>query len=422
MTLPPGVGRRDFSAALRAFASAVGTEWVFSDAEDVSLYRDAYSPFWDENDERVASAAVAPHSLEQVQEVVRIANRYRIPLYAISTGKNLAYGGSAPVLSGSVVLDLKRMNRVLEVNEQNAYALVEPGVSYFDLYRHIQDRGLKLMLDVPTPGWGSLVGNALDHGVGMTPLRDHFGAQCGMEVVLADGSVLRTGMGALPGAKTWSQYKYGIGPYADGLFSQSNFGIVTKMGFWLLPEPEVVRALRVSAPRHDDVIPMVAILANLVYSGVIDSQFLLDSPVLNGPRDEEFEALAASEGGGDAAQMGSISHERTTAVSGRRASLSTAPNPSSMRAGSTSCERYSSIPGIQFADGPTYRFPMSAETRERARDKAMLGIPSLANFGERTMTRYGIADGHIDFAVVVPMTGQDVLEALKVIGRALAAG
>ena len=60
-----------------------------------------------------------------------------IPLYAISTGRNLAYGGSAPVYSGSVVLDLKRMNRVLEVNERNAYALVEPGVSYFDLYEHI---------------------------------------------------------------------------------------------------------------------------------------------------------------------------------------------------------------------------------------------------------------------------------------------
>ena len=199
MTLPPGVGRRDFSAALRAFASAVGTEWVFSDAEDVSSTATPIPRFGTRTKSVSHRRPSRRHSLEQVQEVVRIANRYRIPLYAISTGKNLAYGGSAPVLSGSVVLDLKRMNRVLEVNEQNAYALVEPGVSYFDLYRHIQDRGFKLMLDVPTPGWGSLVGNALDHGVGMTPLRDHFGAQCGMEVVLADGSVLRTGMGATSG-------------------------------------------------------------------------------------------------------------------------------------------------------------------------------------------------------------------------------
>ena len=101
-----------------------------------------------------------------MQAVVKIANRYKIPIYPISTGRNLGYGGSAPVLSGSVVLDLKRMNRILEVNERNAYALVEPGVSYFDLYRYIQEMGLKLWLDVPDPGWGSLVGNSLDHGAG----------------------------------------------------------------------------------------------------------------------------------------------------------------------------------------------------------------------------------------------------------------
>jgi hypothetical protein len=237
------VGQREFSTAIRQFEEAVGKEWVFTSDEDLALYRDAYSPFWGEEQERIASAAVAPDTVAQVQQVVRTANRYRIPLYTISTGRNLAYGGSAPALSGSVVLDLKRMNRVVEVSEQNAYALVEPGVSYFDLYRYIQERGLKLMIDVPTPGWGSPLGNALDHGGGVTPMRDHFSTQCGMEVVLANGEVLRTGMGALPGAETWQQYKFGIGPYVDGIFSQSNFGVVTKMGLWLLPEPEVVRAL-----------------------------------------------------------------------------------------------------------------------------------------------------------------------------------
>jgi 4-cresol dehydrogenase (hydroxylating) len=68
-------------------------------------------------DERLASAAVAPSTTEQVQAIVRIASQYRIPLYAISTGKNLGYGGSAPVLSGSVVLDLKRMNKIIEIDD-----------------------------------------------------------------------------------------------------------------------------------------------------------------------------------------------------------------------------------------------------------------------------------------------------------------
>ena len=135
---PSGLGERDFKTALRRIADVVGDQWVFSSDEDVALYRDAYSPLWGEKEERVASAAVAPISVEQIQAIVAIANDYRLPLYPISTGRNLTYGGSAPVYSGSVVLDLKRMNRILDVNERDKTCLVEPGVSYYDMYRHLR--------------------------------------------------------------------------------------------------------------------------------------------------------------------------------------------------------------------------------------------------------------------------------------------
>src|SRR5580658_3613806 len=212
--LPPGVNRKDFQDAIAQFQAAIGKEWVFTSDEDVDLYRDSYSPFWHEAEEPIPSAAVAPDGVEQVQAVVKIANTHKIPLWTISTGKNLGYGGAAPLLGGSVMLDLKRMDRILEVNEKNHYALVEPGVSYFDLYRYIQDRGLKVWIDVPDPGWGSPVGNALDHGVGYTasPFRDHFGSHCGMEGVTPTGEIIRTGMGALPNADSWQDYRYGVGP------------------------------------------------------------------------------------------------------------------------------------------------------------------------------------------------------------------
>ena len=197
MRIPPGLTSKDFSDALGEFTAAVGKEWVFTSDEDMALYRDAYSPMWGEAGELLASAAVAPDNVEQVQKVVRIANHYKLPIYPLSTGKNLGYGGSAPVYSGSVVLDLKRMNRILEVNERNAYALVEPGVSYFDLYRYIQEKGLKLWVDVPDPGWGSPIGNSLDRGGGylMAEYRNHFDSHCGMEVVLANGEIIRTEIG-----------------------------------------------------------------------------------------------------------------------------------------------------------------------------------------------------------------------------------
>ena len=212
MALPPDVDAKAFADAIKQFQGAVGVDWVFTSDDDVALYKDAYSPFWGEKEEILVSAAVAPNTAEEVSQVVRIANTFKIPIYPISTGKNLGYGGSAPNLSGSVVLDLKRMNRIIEVDDKRHFAIVEPGVAYFDLYRYIQERGLKVQVDVPDPGWGSLIGNALDHGVGygFGGFRDHFYSHCGMEVVLPNGEIVRTGMGALPGAKTWAEYHYGV--------------------------------------------------------------------------------------------------------------------------------------------------------------------------------------------------------------------
>ena len=291
LPLPPGVSRRNFSAALRQIESVIGADWVFTSEDDVNLYRDSYSPFWNEAEEPIPSAAVAPESVEHVQAIVKIAGQYRIPLWTISTGKNLGYGGSAPLLSGSLILDLKRMNRVLEVNEKNAYALVEPGVSYFDFYRYMQDRKIRLWMDCPDPGWGSLIGNALDRGGGHSPMRDHFAAVCGMEVVLPNGEVVRTGMGALPGSKVWQQYKYGYGPYIDGMFSQSNFGIVTKMGFWLYPEPEAYLSAVIQVKRQRDIIPLIDVISYLYNSNTIQGTAPITNPVVSTMTDPGLVAL-----------------------------------------------------------------------------------------------------------------------------------
>ena len=70
MAIPPGLDEKTFQRALTRFKSIVGDAWVFTSDEDVALYKDAYSPLWSEQDEKVASAAVAPESAEQVQAIV----------------------------------------------------------------------------------------------------------------------------------------------------------------------------------------------------------------------------------------------------------------------------------------------------------------------------------------------------------------
>jgi 4-cresol dehydrogenase (hydroxylating) flavoprotein subunit len=274
--LPPNVSAESFRKALGAFTGVVGKEWVLSSEEDRNTYLDAFAP--GNADQHASSAAVAPKSTEEVQAIVKIANQYRIPLWPVSTGRNLAYGGSAPVLRGSVVLDLKRMKRILEINEELGYALVEPGVSFFDLHDALRERGDKLWISSPAPGWGSVIGNALEHGVGYTPYGVHADTICGMELVLPEGDIVRTGMGAVDGSQEWQTFKLGYGPIWDGAFTQANFGIVTKMGVWLMPAPEGVANVVISLPKEEDLPAIVDTLRPLRLNDTINATYTIVNP------------------------------------------------------------------------------------------------------------------------------------------------
>lgn len=111
------------------------------------------------------------------------------------------------MVKDTVVLDLHRMEKILEINEEYGYAIVEPGVSFFDLFNEIQRQGMNLWPSVPAIGWGSVLGNTMDRGFGYTPLGEHSQAQCGLEVVLPSGELLRTGMGAMTDSPLFALYK-----------------------------------------------------------------------------------------------------------------------------------------------------------------------------------------------------------------------
>jgi (+)-pinoresinol hydroxylase len=414
---PPNLSERDFQSALRRIEQVVGAPWVFTSDEDVALYRDAYSPLWGEDEERFASAAVAPISVDEVQAVVRIANEYQLPLYPISTGRNLTYGGSAPVYSGSVVLDLKRMNRILDVSERDKTCLVEPGVSYFDLYRHLRTNGIRLWIDTADPGWGGLVGNALDRGGGYTGIdyRDHFDAHCGMEVVLPNGELVRTGMGANPQANTWQLFKYGMGPWVDGIFSQSNFGVVTKMGFWLMEEPESALQVSVSVPRRQDVVPLVDALHSLMCAHTIPSQTTVSSPIMNGSADAELVRLRSSGGASDE------DWNRYAQAQGRPFWTSSfiyyGPPGVVAAQWEHTKDRLSGIAGVQFRETASYTFPLSDEQVEAVPDKARLGIPSLNLFGSRNAPGASPSEGHLDFSPMIAPHGEDLIALTDVTGK-----
>lgn len=183
-------------------------------------------------------AVIEPESEAEIIAIVKIANKHRIALYTVSTGHNWGYGTSLPVIDECALLVLSRMTRIVDFDAELGLVTLEPGVTQ----KHLADYLMQNKFDfyVPTTGIGpsgSIVGNALEHGFGMTPMEDHFLAVTSTRAILADGTVYQSYF-AESGAPYAGVWKWGIGPYLDGLFAQGNMGIVTSLQIALVPRAE----------------------------------------------------------------------------------------------------------------------------------------------------------------------------------------
>lgn len=215
-------------------------------------------------------AFIYPESTEQVQTIVKLANRHGVKLWVYSTGKNWGYLNTS-LSEDSVVVLLNRMNKIIHVDQELAYAILEPGVTYEALSCFLTENNYALWTDSPGgPPTGSVIGNALDRGVGVTKYGDHFAHLCGYEVVLADGTVINTGVANRESGKGAAHfYKWGVGPYIEGLFSQSNYGIVTKAGIWLMRKPEDYALFTLNIENNSALIKCMDTVRDLMLSGVI---------------------------------------------------------------------------------------------------------------------------------------------------------
>ncbi|MCC2627665.1 MAG: FAD-linked oxidase [Thermomicrobiales bacterium] len=217
-------------AAGREWQALLGADGVLRAPHVLGRYGRTTLP-----DASIPVAVLRPQGVEQVVPVVRVAAAHRVPLYPISRGKNWGWGDACPVTAGQVILDLSALDRIIAVDEELGYAVVQPGVTQGQLAEHLRATGSAWWLDATAAGPDtSVLGNILERG----GTRDERSTRVsGMEVVLADGTVVRTGYGHYPGSRVTHVARWGIGPSLDGLFSQSNLGVVTALGFWLQPRP-----------------------------------------------------------------------------------------------------------------------------------------------------------------------------------------
>lgn len=249
----------ELQAAIQQWQIVLGKQHVLTDDETLERMSRSTLPIANK-----PLAVLRPANTREVSAVVQIAAEHGQSLYPISRGKNWGYGSACPTTAGQVVLDLGRMNRILEINEDLGYAIVEPGVAQGQLFEELQSRRAPLMLDVTGAGPdASIVGNTLERGFGHTPYGDHFAHSCGFEVVLPDGNVIDTGFGGFENAQATNVFANGIGPHTDGLFSQSNFGIVTRMTIWLMRQPERIKAFAVRMKDESLLEPLIEVLREL---------------------------------------------------------------------------------------------------------------------------------------------------------------
>ncbi len=229
---------KNSQSALRAWSSLLGPDRVMPPAEAQRRFGDDTT-----GSQRCIAGALRPVDAEQVTNIVRIAAEHGVPLYPISTGRNWGYGSSQPASDDCVILDLSGLDRIRHFDREAGTVTVEPGVTQGQLAEFLKREQAAFL--VPVSGAGptaSLLGNCLERGYGITPNADHFAAVNSLDVVLPDGSLYRGALSGLGGEMVSRVFKWGIGPYLDGLFTQGAFGVVITGTIALSRRPERVEA------------------------------------------------------------------------------------------------------------------------------------------------------------------------------------
>ncbi len=168
----------------------VGKEFVSNNPAELYIY--SIDP--GASEPRDVGFVVMPNATEEIQKIVQLANKEKIPLVPMGGGLTLS-GLTLPV-KGGIVLDLKRMNSILKINRLSRYALIEPGVAIGTLQAFLDKKYPELQLSIPdAPPSVTIAGNALIHGSGSLSHQhgNHGSMINGLEVVLPNGEICKLG-------------------------------------------------------------------------------------------------------------------------------------------------------------------------------------------------------------------------------------
>lgn len=257
--------------AIRKLVDLLGPEAVSLDLDERRLYSMDFS----EEVGEIAMAVLRPRSVEQISAIMRLAREEGL---AVNTrGGGMSYTkGHVPIRPLTVVIDNAGFNKVLEVNLVDRYVTIETGVRWVDLRKALKGTGMRVPYLGTLSGNHATVGGGLSQnatGMGRMTLAEHV---LGLEVVLGDGQVLRTGSWATSGTAPFYRYN---GPDLTGMFlcDSGAFGIKTKVHLLLEPWPK----MSFGCVTFKDRISLVGAQAAMAQSGLHTEAFAFDGYFVN---------------------------------------------------------------------------------------------------------------------------------------------
>ncbi len=236
-------------SVLAKFRAVCGAEHVIADRDKLVCYS------YDATKQKyLPEAVVEPCSSDEVAAVLRIANEERVAVYVRGAATGLT-GGAVPVYGGLVV-DLKRMNRILDIDEDNLLAVVEPGVVTGEFQKVVEERGLFYPPDPASSDYCTIGGNVAEGAGGLRCVkygvtRDYV---LGLEMVMADGTVLKTGGRTIKNVTGYDLTRFMVG-------SEGTLGIITEVTLRLIPKPESVRTLVAQFATAEQALAVVVAIA-----------------------------------------------------------------------------------------------------------------------------------------------------------------
>src|SRR4030042_3497362 len=238
----------------RKLRETIGTEKVKDDELVLITYASDISPVPPQK----PSFVIFPENRDDVVQPHQTANEYKIPITVMSAGVNVV-GACIPEQDG-IVIDLRRMDRIIEINTDSGYAVIEPGVNFDRFSAALAAKGFRCA--IPTaPGGASPLGNYISRPSGSLANR-HLDCIQDLEVVLPDGTFFNTGSAQFPSVS--SHLRYGPFPDLAGLFlcAYGTLGVITKAALKIYPINESNRVHLAAFDKFENAVDFVKNLIN----------------------------------------------------------------------------------------------------------------------------------------------------------------